>query len=64
MERLKPSWRRRVAPDPNGVFSDITNICQAQREAGRLESSSEDEEEESEEESEEEGVEDCIITSR
>ena len=64
IERLKPTRRRKVVPDPNGVFADIVNIRRAQQEAGRLASESEESEESDVSESEEEEVEDCIVANR
>jgi hypothetical protein len=60
VERLKPSKRRRVVPDPNQVFADIENIRQAQEEAGRSVENSEEEESDSEQESEESEAVSCI----
>jgi len=64
VERLKPSRRRKVVPDPNGVFANINNIRQAQREVGRVESESEESEGLEESYSEDEEAEDCIVASR
>ena len=61
VERLRPTKRRKVVPDPNTAFSTIEDIYRAQIEAGRIEVESEEEDttiESSEEESE--GG-DCII---
>ena len=64
MERLKPTRRRKVVPDPNGVFADIVNIRQVQMEVGRVSSSSEESKESEESESEDGDVEDFIVARR
>jgi len=40
VERLKPTKRRRVVPDPNTIFATINDIHRAQVEAGRFDSES------------------------
>ena len=43
VERLRPTKRRKVVPDPNTTFSTIEDIYKAQAEAGRIEVESEEE---------------------
>lgn len=64
MERLKPTKRRRVVPDPNTIFATIDDIHRAQVEAGRFDLESSDSSEDSESEEESEGAEDCIVAAR
>jgi hypothetical protein len=63
IERLKPTKRRKVVPDPNAIFATIEDIHRAQKEAGRFSSDEEEEEEEEDEDSEDERVGDCIVAS-
>ena len=35
MERIKPTKRKKVVPDPNSIFATIEDIRKAQQEAGR-----------------------------
>ena len=60
VERLKPSKRRKVVPDPNQTFADIENIRQSQRAAGRSVEPSDNEEINSESESERSETVSCI----
>jgi len=64
VERLKPTKRRRVVPDPNTIFATIDDIHRAQVEAGRFDLESSDSSEDSESEEESEGAEDCIVAAR
>jgi len=59
-ERNKGHRRRKVVPDPNGMFSNIRHIRRAQREAGRDVDSSTDSSLTTLSSSEDEEVEDCI----
>ena len=61
MERLRPTKRRRVVPDPNTTFATIEDVYKAQVEAGRIEVELEEEDTTSESEEEESEEEDCII---
>jgi len=64
VERLKPTKRRKVVPDPNTIFADIDNIQRAQEEAGRFDSESFELETTSESELEEEDMVDEIVVAR
>ena len=64
IERIKPTRRRKVIPDPNSSFTNIRNIRRAQREAGRAVDSSTDSSLASVSNSEDEEVEDCIVAER
>ena len=35
MERIKPTKRKKVVPDPNSIFATIEDIRKAQQKAGR-----------------------------
>lgn len=61
IERMKPTKRKKVIPEPNSVFARIEEIHEAQVEAGRFDSEDSEEEEEEELETENERVEDCIV---
>ena len=61
VERLRPTKRRKVVPDPNTIFSTIEDIHKAQVEAGRIEVESEEEDTTSKSEEEESEGEDCIV---
>jgi hypothetical protein len=64
VERLKPTKRRKVVPDPNTIFADIANIRRAQEEAGRFDSEPSESETTSESELEEEEVLEEIVVVR
>ena len=64
IERIKPTRRRKVIPDPNSSFTDIRNIRRAQREAGRAIDSSTDSSLASVSNSKDEEMEDCIVAER
>ena len=61
VERLRPTKRRKVVPDPNTTFTTIDDVHRAQVEAGRIEVESEEEDTTSELEEEESEAEDCIV---
>ena len=61
VERLMPSKRKKVVPDPNSVFVDIEKIHKAQKEVGRISSESSNSLETEDSESESSEASSCIV---